>query len=27
MILAAVEGEELGLLVPDQDVPNGSKVS
>ena len=27
MILAAVEGEELGLLIPDQDVPNGSKVS
>jgi len=27
MILAAVEGNELGLLIPDQDVPNGSKVS
>jgi len=27
MILAAVEGKELGLLIPDQDVPNGSKVS
>jgi methionyl-tRNA synthetase len=27
MILAAVDGEELGLLIPDQDLPNGSKVS
>jgi len=27
MILAAVEGKELGLLIPDQDLPNGSKVS
>ena len=27
MLLAAVEGNELGLLIPDKDVPNGTKVS
>ena len=27
MLLAAVEGKELGLLIPDKEVPNGTKVS
>ena len=27
MLLAAVDGKELGLIVPDTDVPNGTKVS
>ncbi len=27
MLLAAVEGEELGLLIPDIQVSNGTKVS
>ena len=27
MLLAAVEKEKLGLLVPDQDVPNGTRIS
>ena len=27
MLLAAVEGEELGLLIPDKEVSNGTKVS
>ncbi len=27
MLLAAVEGEQLGLIVPDQNVPNGTRIS
>ena len=27
MLLAAVEGEKLGLLIPDLDVPNGTRIS
>ncbi len=27
MLLAAVEGKDLGLLIPDKDIPNGTKVS
>lgn len=27
MLLAAVEGKKLGLLVPDQDVPDGTRIS